>query len=67
MFNLQILSCPFIDGLDDVVIHELLLSPGDARLRLLEWLIARYVAIMRPVHVYTRYDYTECILSLETR
>lgn len=24
------------------MIHELILSPGDARLRLLEWLIVRY-------------------------
>ena len=39
---LQVLCCPYLEGLEDAVVHKLLLTPGEARLRLLEWLVARY-------------------------
>lgn len=41
---LQLLGCPFLEGLEDGVIDELLVvSKGDARLRILKWLLGKLV------------------------
>ncbi|XP_071479115.1 HAUS augmin-like complex subunit 7 [Diadema antillarum] len=36
------LDCPFVDGVDESWIAELLYQPGEARIRLLQWLLSRY-------------------------
>ena len=37
----QEFQCPYLEGLEDSVIHELLLTPGEARTRLLVWLLEK--------------------------
>ncbi|XP_041459417.1 uncharacterized protein LOC121411021 [Lytechinus variegatus] len=36
------LDCPYVDGVDETWISELLYQPGEARIRLLQWLLSRY-------------------------
>ncbi|XP_072026634.1 HAUS augmin-like complex subunit 7 [Amphiura filiformis] len=40
--RLQDLDCPHVDGVDETWINELLFRPGEARIRLLQWLFARF-------------------------
>ncbi|XP_062511502.1 HAUS augmin-like complex subunit 7 isoform X2 [Corticium candelabrum] len=42
MHRLQELACPYVDNVDDSWITELLFKPGEPRLRLLQWLLARF-------------------------
>ena len=38
---LQDLGCPFTEGVEDWWIIELIFKPGEARIRLLQWLLVR--------------------------
>ena len=40
--QLQDLECPYIDGVEDSWIEELLFKPGEPRMRLIQWLLGRY-------------------------
>ncbi|XP_022110069.1 HAUS augmin-like complex subunit 7 [Acanthaster planci] len=40
--RLQDLDCPYVDGVDESWISELLFHPGEARIRLLQWLFSRF-------------------------
>jgi HAUS augmin-like complex subunit 7 len=40
--RLEDLACPYVDNVDDTWIKELLFKPGEPRLRLLQWLFARF-------------------------
>ena len=40
-FHMQELECPYIQGVDDSWIEELLFKPGEPRIRLLQWLLGR--------------------------
>ncbi|XP_071805921.1 HAUS augmin-like complex subunit 7 isoform X1 [Asterias amurensis] len=40
--RLQDLDCPYVDGVDETWIAELLFQPGEARIRLLQWLFSRF-------------------------
>ncbi|XP_031552030.1 uncharacterized protein LOC116289272 [Actinia tenebrosa] len=40
--RLEDLDCPYIDGVDDSWIEELLYKPGEPRLRLIQWLLGRF-------------------------
>jgi hypothetical protein len=40
--KLKKISCPYVEGLDDNSIKRLILSPGEARVRLLKWLLDKF-------------------------
>jgi len=35
------LGCPYLQGMDDSVVEKVLFTPGEARLRVLRWLVER--------------------------
>lgn len=39
--TLQAVGCPYLDGMDEAVVSEVMFTPGEARLRVLTWLTGR--------------------------
>ncbi|KAK2574554.1 HAUS augmin-like complex subunit 7 [Acropora cervicornis] len=40
--RLEHLGCPYLDGVEDTWLEELLFKPGEPRLRLLQWALAKF-------------------------
>lgn len=39
----QAVGCPYLEGMDEAVVSEVVLVPGEARMRVLTWLTGRLV------------------------
>ena len=49
--HLQAARCPYLEGMDEAVVSEVVLSPGEARMRVLTWLTGRSVVVWGGVKI----------------
>ena len=50
----QAVGCPYLEGMDEAVVSEVVLAPGEARMRVLTWLTGRCVCPEYVLCMYVR-------------
>ena len=47
----QTMGCPYLEGMEASLVKEVVLTPGGARTRILQWLVGRYEIDSVTIHI----------------